>query len=125
MVIQPSTQYSQNNYTLFIGYPATIPAPANSGGSISSFSISPVLPSGLTLDTAKGSISVTTGSASNTTYAITATGPGGSNNANILIKYGSTGASQALGQASLTTNASGVTSMLMNSPYNIIIDSSG
>jgi hypothetical protein len=59
---------------------------SNSGGAVSSFSISPSLPSGLTFNSSNGSISGTpTGAQSQRSYTITATNSGGSSSATFTM----------------------------------------
>jgi hypothetical protein len=59
---------------------------SNSGGAVSSFSISPSLPSGLTFNSSNGSISGTpTGAQSQRSYTITATNSGGSSSATFTL----------------------------------------
>jgi hypothetical protein len=59
---------------------------SNSGGAVSSLSISPSLPSGLTFNSSNGSISGTpTGAQSQRSYTITATNSGGSSNATFTL----------------------------------------
>ena len=59
---------------------------SNSGGAVSSFSISPSLPSGLTFNSSNGSISGTpTQAQSQSSYTITATNSGGSSSATFTL----------------------------------------
>ena len=75
----PSISYSPDSATV-VQYSAITPLVAtNSGGSLNSYSISPALPSGLTLNSSTGRISGTpTVSLSRTSYVVTATGDAGS-----------------------------------------------
>ena len=64
----------------------TITAPTNSGGSIASWSVSPTLPSGLSLNTSTGAITGSPTSAqSATSYTITATNSSGSDTAILTL----------------------------------------
>jgi len=76
--IKPSISYSGSPY-LFTQNSAIVPLnPTNTGGQITSFSVSPALPSGLSLNTISGQISGTpTATQSAATYNITAVNAGG------------------------------------------------
>ena len=64
--------------SVLVGSAITTTVVTNTGGPISSFAISPSLPTGLTLDTGTGAISGTpTGAQSTNFYTLTATGPNG------------------------------------------------
>jgi len=64
--------------SVLVGSAITTTVVTNTGGPISSFAISPSLPTGLTLDTGTGAISGTpTGPQSTNFYTLTATGPNG------------------------------------------------
>jgi hypothetical protein len=75
---------SPNVYT--IGTGITDLSPVASGGAVTSYSVSPALPSGLSLDTTTGVISGTPAAmTSQATYVVTATNSGGSVTANVSI----------------------------------------
>ena len=64
----------------------TAATPTSSGGTVISWSISPVLSAGLSFDTSNGEISGTpTAVSSATTYTVTATNSGGSATATVTI----------------------------------------
>lgn len=85
--IAPSSlSYAYSSPTYQKGTAITANTPSNSGGTVVSYSVSPALPSGLSLNTSTGVISGTPtvfGSASS--YTVTATNTGGSTTANISI----------------------------------------
>jgi len=85
--IAPSTiTYTPNSFTLAKDSAMTAVTPTSSGGAVVSWSISPSLPAGLSLDTSTGAISGTpTVSSTSTTYTITATNTGGSATATVTI----------------------------------------
>lgn len=111
--------YSNNNATYPVGYPITTNTPSASGGNIASFSVSPALPSGLTLNTTTGEITGTpTAITASSTYTITATNIAGSgskqitiavpNSAPAALSYVTVSARYTVG-ASITTNTPIVT----------------
>ena len=84
--VAPSIAYSGSPFTLTKGNAISTVAPTTSGGSVTTWSISPTLPAGLTFDTSNGEISGTpTAITSSATYTITATNTGGSDTATITI----------------------------------------
>lgn len=85
-IAAPSIAYSASAHLLTIGSAVLIPAPANSGGAISSYAINPALPAGLAFSTSTGEISGTpTEAILPTPYRITATNSGGSTSVTVLI----------------------------------------
>ena len=81
-----SVSYSGTPFTLTKGTAMTAVTPSASGGAVDSWSVSPTLPSGLTLDSSTGVLSGTpTAIASTTTYTITATNTGGSSTVSVSI----------------------------------------
>ena len=85
----PPTQlsYSQASGVYKKGIPIPSNSPSISGGSVTSYSISPQLPGGLLLDSTSGVISGTpTEVSSDTTYIVTASNAGGSTTASLKIK---------------------------------------
>jgi hypothetical protein len=77
--VQPPVINYINHDTYYTGFAITPLTPSNSGGTPTSYSVSPALPSGLSLNTTTGVISGTpNGSASSATYTVTATNAGGS-----------------------------------------------
>jgi len=84
--IAPAFSYATPN-TYTIGTAIADLAPTNAGGTVVSYSVSPALPAGLSLNTATGEISGTpTTITANATYTITATNTGGSTTKAIDIK---------------------------------------
>ena len=85
--IAPSSlAYSPNSFALTKGTAMTTVTPSSSGGTVISYSVSPSLPNGLSLDTSTGAISGTpTAITSSATYTITATNTGGSTTADVTI----------------------------------------
>ena len=78
-VIPSSVAYSGTPFTLTKDSAMTAATPTSSGGTVVSWSVSPSLPAGLSLDTSTGVISGTpTAITSTATYTITATNTGGS-----------------------------------------------
>jgi hypothetical protein len=81
-----SLSYSPNFLELTKGTSMTPTTSTNLGGTVTSWSISPSLPSGLSFDTANGTISGTPGATSSlTTYTITGTNSGGSGTTTVTI----------------------------------------
>jgi hypothetical protein len=86
-VLPPSNlTYSTPLEFFTVNIPIDTARPASSGGAVASYSISPTLPAGLTLNTATGVMTgtPTTGSPS-TVYTVTATNAGGSATTNVTI----------------------------------------
>ena len=82
-----SVTYSPNSFTLTKDVAMTSVTPTASGGTVSSWAISPTLPAGLSFDTSDGTISGTpTAVTSSTTYTVTATNAGGSGTATVTIQ---------------------------------------
>ena len=86
--IAPSSlSYSPNSFTLTKGTAMTTVTPTSSGGTVTSWSVSPSLPAGLSLDSSSGAISGTpTAITSSATYTVTATNTGGSTTADVTIE---------------------------------------
>ena len=85
-VAPSSISYSPNSFTLTKGTAMTAVTPSTSGGPVTSWSVSPSLPAGLSLDTSTGEISGTpTAVTSSATYTITASNTGGSDTATVTI----------------------------------------
>ena len=86
-VIPSSVDYSGNPFTLTKGTAMTAVTPTSSGGSVTSWSISPTLPAGLSFDTSTGAISGTpTAISSSTVYTVTASNTGGSATETVTIQ---------------------------------------
>ena len=85
-VAPSSLTYSPNTFTLTKGTAMTTTTPSNSGGTVTSYSVSPSLPAGLSLDSSTGAISGTpTAVTSSATYTVNATNTGGSTTADVTI----------------------------------------
>ena len=85
-VAPSSLTYSPNSFTLTKGTAMTTVTPTSSGGNVTSWSVSPSLPAGLSLDSSTGAISGTpTAVTSSATYTVTATNTGGSTTADVTI----------------------------------------
>jgi hypothetical protein len=84
--IPPAISYSPSNVTYTEGTQISNLTPANGGGIATSYSITPALPTDLTLNPTTGVISGTPTSLTTlTTYTITATNAGGSNSTTVTI----------------------------------------
>ncbi len=78
--------YAANPAVYTRGSAITANSPSNGGGAVVSYSVSPVLPAGLSLDTSTGAVSGTpTGIVAQATYVVTATNTGGSTTANLVL----------------------------------------
>ncbi len=83
---KPSIAYSPSSQTLTAGTAMTPWTPTNSGGTAESWSISPALPQGLSLDPASGALAGTPMVASPATpYTVTATNGGGTGTATLTL----------------------------------------
>jgi len=86
--IQPPSGLSYTTATAVytVGTPITPNSPTSSGGAVTSYSVSPALPAGLTLSTSTGVISGTpTAVTATASYAVTASNTGGSTTATLSI----------------------------------------
>ena len=82
----PIISYTPTSNTYIVGTAITTWSPTNTGGAAVTWSVSPSLPAGLTLNTATGLITGTpTAVAATTTYTVTATNVTGSGTATITI----------------------------------------
>jgi gliding motility-associated-like protein len=82
----PSNLSYTTPHTYIVGVAITNLTPTVSGGAVVSYSISPALPAGLSLNALTGIISGTpTAASSNTTYTITASNSGGNTTATVAI----------------------------------------
>jgi DNA-binding beta-propeller fold protein YncE len=78
--------YSARTATYTVAVPITPNSPANTGGTVIAYSVSPTLPAGLNLSTATGVISGNpTAAAFATRYTVTASNTGGSTTASVNI----------------------------------------
>ena len=84
--VAPTISYGSTSLTLEKGTTMTTETPTVGGGTITSWSVSPSLPAGLSLDSSTGAISGTPSAVtSSANYTITATNTGGSDTATITI----------------------------------------
>ena len=85
--IPPAISYSTSSVTAIINSVITTLTPTNSGGTVSSWSIDPTLPTGISFNTSTGVISGTpTVVSTSTAYEITATGAGGSDSETVTFE---------------------------------------
>jgi len=85
-VIPSAITYSGNPFTLTKDTAMTTSTPTTSGGNVTGWSITPVLPAGLSFDTSTGAISGTpTAITSSAGYTVTATNTGGSATTTVTI----------------------------------------
>ena len=85
-VVPSSLTYSPNSFTLTKGTAMTTVTPTVSGGTVTSWSVSPSLPAGLSLDSTTGAISGTPSTVtSSASYTVTASNTGGSTTATVTI----------------------------------------
>ena len=84
--IAPSISYGSPSLSLTNGTAMTTETVTSTGGAVVSYSVSPSLPAGLSLDTSTGAISGTpTAVTSSASYTITATNTGGTDTASMTI----------------------------------------
>ena len=84
--VPTSLVYANNSATYVVGTPITPNTPTHSGGDIDSYSVSPALPAGLSLNTTSGVISGTpTAPVATARYTVTATNAAGSASATLSI----------------------------------------
>lgn len=85
----PDISFTPNSYNLTKNAAITPISPNNLGGGVTSYSISPSLPTGLSIDTVIGQISGTpTVDLSSTVFTVTATNSGGSDTATVTLYVG-------------------------------------
>ena len=100
-----SIVYSPSSFTLTKGTAMTTATPTASGGTVTSWSISPSLPAGLTFSSTNGAISGTpTAIASSATYTVTASNTGGSSTAEVIIVVNDVAPSIAYSGSPFTLN---------------------
>ena len=105
---QPPTQFSYAAGTAIyiVNAPITENDPSNAGGVVTSYSINPALPAGLSISTSSGSISGTpTALSPQTKYIVTATNSGGNATAVVFITVNSGAAAPLAAPAGLAYNA--------------------
>ena len=86
-VAPSSIAYSPNSFTLTKDTAMTTTTPTSSGGAVVTWSVSPTLPAGLSLDASTGALSGTpTAVTASATYTITATNTGGTDTTTVTIE---------------------------------------
>jgi alpha-tubulin suppressor-like RCC1 family protein len=104
-----SLAYAANPVTYTKGTAITTNAPSSTGGAVVSYAVYPLLPAGLSLDTATGEISGTpTAVAAQATYTVTATNSGGSTSAEVVITVNDAGPSGLAYAANPVTYTKGI-----------------
>jgi gliding motility-associated-like protein len=112
--VAPSAlSYAPGSQTVRQGTAITNMVPTASGGSVASYSISPALPTGLSLNTTTGIISgtLTTQQTGTVTYTITATNSGGSTTATVTLVYNTAPTDITLSSTSVAENAASGTTV--------------
>ncbi len=111
-----SLSYAANAPTYFVNTTITNDFPSNTGGTVVSYSVLPVLPAGLTLNAATGIISGTpTALKALASYVVTATNTGGSTTATLTIAVNSAAPAPIQAPAGLSYNP-GTTTYTLNVP---------
>jgi len=88
----PAISYSPASNTFSVGAAISTWSPTNTGGPVTTWSISPGLPAGLSFNTSTGAITGTpTATSASTSYTITASNATGSSTASITIAINNTG----------------------------------
>ena len=84
--VPPNISYSPSTNTYIVGTAISALTPTNTGGTVVSYSVSPSLPAGLSLNTSTGVISGTpTAVTATATYTVTATNAGGSGTTTVTL----------------------------------------
>ena len=120
-----SLTYSTNPAVYFVGSAISTNSPTVSGGAVTSYSISPSLPTGLSFNTTNGQITGTPSILSNAAnYTITATNAGGSTTATLALTANFSGISSITGAtgSTLTLNWTNIANA---TAYNIFNTTSG
>lgn len=121
----PGLVFSNSQFMLIKGMTLPPITPSFSGGTLTSCSISPALPAGLTLNSTSCAISGTPAVTQHlTSYTVSATNSTGTGTSviGIMIASGTT-ATVVYGQTNFTSNAASVTSIGMSGAAKIIFDS--
>ena len=107
-VIPSSLSYSPSTQTVRTGIVITNMIPTSSGGAVDSYTISPNLPAGLTINPTTGVISgsLTQALTGSTTYTVTATNSGGSTTAEIKLIFNTAPTDIKLSSSSIDENKS-------------------
>ncbi len=100
--VPPSISYSYPVISAVKHVAIAVDSSISTGGAITSFHVSPLLPAGIVIDTLSGFISGTPSAASaSTSYTVTATGPGGVGTANVTIAVADTAPSISYKRSSI------------------------
>jgi len=112
--VAPSAlSYTPASQTVRQGTAITTLTPSISGGTVTSYSISPALPAGITFNTSTGVISgtLTAQQTGTVAYTITATNSGGSTTATVTLIYNTAPTDVALSSTAVAENATSGTSV--------------
>jgi len=100
--------YSANPAVYGVGVAIAANSPSSTGSAPASYSVSPALPAGLSLDTATGVITGTPTTATpSATYRVTATNGAGSTTADVVIRVSAVRVQLSTGAATIATNDHG------------------
>jgi gliding motility-associated-like protein len=105
-VIPSALSYSPSTQTVRAGTAITVMTPTSSGGAVGTYTISPALPAGLTINATTGIISgtLTQAQTGSITYTVTASNTGGSTTAEITLVFNTAPTNLALSPASVDEN---------------------
>jgi len=105
-VIPSALSYSPSTQTVRAGTAITVMTPTSSGGAVGTYTISPALPAGLSINATTGIISgtLTQAQTGSITYTVTATNTGGSTTAEITLVFNTAPTNLALSPASVDEN---------------------
>ena len=105
-VAPSSLSYSPSTQTVRIGTAITVMTPSSSGGAVDLYTISPSLPSGLSINPTTGIISgtLTQAQTGSIKYTISATNTGGTTTAEITLVFNTAPTDLALSPASINEN---------------------
>lgn len=116
-LVAPAITYATNTATLTVGTTMTSLSPTNTGGAISSYSITPAVPSGLNFSTSTGIISGNpSASIASTTFTVTATNAAGSSSTTVTLSTGDISVAPAPSSSSST----GLTVIFSNPITNLV-----
>ncbi|HNN06816.1 MAG TPA: NHL repeat-containing protein, partial [Leptospiraceae bacterium] len=126
--VSSSFSYSLKSYTFYAGTAIPNITPTVTDGPLSSFTVSPSLPAGLSIDSSTGTISGSPSSgAASALYTVSAVNTSKvSSSSQITVRISTTTASLVYGQSgSFTTNVSSVTASGLSASFGFAADSSG
>ena len=122
----PSISYSPSTFNLVRNTAMNAQSPTSTGGAVTSWSISPSLPTGISISSSTGTISGTpTVLSSSTSYTVTATNGAGSDTATIIISvtdalpvivYSPNSFTEAVGTAMTSVTPQSYSCLLYTSP---------